>query len=166
MSNTVAAAVVGSADSFVGTKPVLPFEAMMIPFDDEEEAHFVCGCLNSVVAQLIVVGSIVLHPDTHVLKRVRVPKFEQGNPVQTRIASVARSCQEAVAADRLGELDTLEAELNLACGRIWGVPRQEVEEIANCLAVMQGGVRRRPTRRRSPLPSAPVLRLPLEGDHQ
>jgi len=43
VSNTCRAAVLGPMDSPVGRKPVLPFEAMMVPLTSESEAHYVVG---------------------------------------------------------------------------------------------------------------------------
>jgi hypothetical protein len=148
VDNTVAAAVIGNADSPAGPKPVLPFEAMMIPFDEEEEAHFVCGCLNSAVAQLIVVGSIVLHPDTHVLRRVRVPKFDRKKPAHLEIAAASRQCHAAAETGERERLAKVEANLDLIAGRMWGLSPTAVEEVAACLGEMcgeswRGGHRRR-----------------------
>jgi hypothetical protein len=40
VGNTVSAAVLSPLDVGFGEKPVLPFEAMMVPFESEDEAHY------------------------------------------------------------------------------------------------------------------------------
>jgi len=138
VGNTVSAAVVGKANSAVGRKVALPFEAMMIPFAREQEAQFVCGCLNSVHAQMVVVGSIVLHPDTHVMRRVRVPKFDGDDSVHNEIATLSKTCHELTRARRTGELGEAEKKLDAACGKIWGISVRQTKMIKECLRQVQG----------------------------
>jgi hypothetical protein len=119
---------------------------MMVAFQDEEEAHFLCGCLNSTPAQLIVVGSVVLHPDTHVLRRVRVPRFAPKDRLHLQIAILSRRCHEAVSRDDATALNNLEAELDAACGEIWELNESEIRCMRDCLAELAGRRRRRSDR--------------------
>jgi hypothetical protein len=130
---SVQAAVVGSVPSEIGQKVALPFEAMMIPFDEEDEAHYVCGCINSAPAQLVVVGSIVLHPDTHVMRRVAVPKFDPSSATHVEIAALSRRAHELVRQDEHLSLAQIESDLAETCARMWGIPQREVAPIRQCL---------------------------------
>ncbi|MBA7486329.1 hypothetical protein ES707_21887 [subsurface metagenome] len=105
----------------------------MVAFDDEEEAYFVCGCLNSVLSQLAVVGSIVLHPDTHVLRRVNIPRFSTNDRIHTEITNLSKECHAATARRDVGSLTELEMKLDRACGRLWGIQPLEIKSIRNCL---------------------------------
>jgi hypothetical protein len=140
---SVAAAVVGENSCFVGRKVVLPFEAMMVPFEDEDEAHYVCGCVNSSPAQLVVVGSIVLHPDTHVMRRVRVPKFDRRESAHLRVASLSKKAHEAVRQGQMAKLPELELELARTCGKVWGISEAEVDAIRQCLGQILGTTAKR-----------------------
>ena len=133
VGTSVSAAVVGVQETVVGSKVVLPFEAMMVPFTNQSEAHFVCGCLNSAPAQLVVVGSIVLHPDTHVMRRVRVPAYDPTNELHEKIASISVAAHGAVSAGEIAEVEKLEVELAESAGMLWGVGREEVAAIRLCL---------------------------------
>jgi len=136
---SVAAAVVGKESSYVGRKVVLPFEAMMIPFEEEEEAHYVCGCLNSAPAQLIVVGSIVLHPDTHVMRRVNIPKFNRKDATHVRIASLAKEAHEVMKKEQTNNLSNVESELARMAGKLWGIAALDVDAIERCLSQILDG---------------------------
>jgi hypothetical protein len=138
VGNTVAAAVAEPIDSVVGRKPALPFEAMMIAFDDPHEAHFVCGCLNSTPAQLVVVGSIALHPDTHVLRRVAIPRFNPKISQHESIASLSNDCHAAVAQGKASDLPLLEKALDENCAQLWGITSDAVESMRRCLMQMRG----------------------------
>jgi hypothetical protein len=80
------------------------------------------------------VGSIVLHPDTHVMRRVRVPKFDRQDATHERIASLSKGAHEAVKVGQLGRLQKLESELALTCGKLWGIGTSDVAAIEQCLA--------------------------------
>jgi hypothetical protein len=138
VSNTVSAAVLGRVSSQFGKKPVLPFEAMMIPFVHEGEAHFVCGCLNSVHAQMVVIGSIVLHPDTHVMRRVSVPQYDARNPLHLEISALSKECHQARAVEDVLGLRRLVAKLDTTCGQIWGISGRQTKMIRDCLHQIQG----------------------------
>jgi hypothetical protein len=138
VSNTVSAAVVGSVQSEVGTKVVLPFEAMMVAFDNEEEAHFVCGVLNSAPAQLIIIGSVVLHPDTHVLRRLSLPKFDPANGLHVNIVELSRLCHQATQNHARKELEKHETNLSVLCGQLWKLKPPDIERITSCLSRIAG----------------------------
>ncbi len=151
VGNTVAAAVISTADCCGIQKVALPFEAMMVAFDRKEEAHFVCGCLNASPAQLVVIGSIVLHPDTHVLRRVNVPRFSPKNQIHAEIAKLSRVCHDDTVSDSLNSLKELEAKLDEACGHMWGINRSEFKSIRDCLVQIRG-VKRQGTADRTEKP--------------
>jgi hypothetical protein len=110
----------------------------MVPFEREVEAHFVCGCLNSIHSQMIVVGSIVLHPDTHVLKRVSVPKYDPKNALHDEVASLSRLCHEAALSVQHDDIPRLQSKLDATCGQIWSVPTRQTKMIRNCLKQVLG----------------------------
>ncbi|MBI3272780.1 MAG: hypothetical protein HYZ53_27585 [Planctomycetes bacterium] len=133
VGKTVAAGVVGTRACELGPRPVVPFEAMLLPLEREEEAHFVCAALNSLPAQLIVAASIALHPDTHVLRRVRVPRFEPANPRHLALAALSRSCHLAAEAKSDAELARQEAALDLAAMDLWGLDCGAASLLRACL---------------------------------
>jgi hypothetical protein len=147
VSNTVSAAVLGPRDSAVGRKAVLPFEAMMVPMPSEAEAHFVCGCLNSIQAQAVVVGSIVLHPDTHVLRRVAIPRYSPTIPLHKEIGSLSEGCHSATQRNNLAEVSELEQRLDDSCGKLWNISPSETKKVRECVSRMRGAdIRRKRTR--------------------
>ncbi len=86
-------AVVGTVDDpFLGRKLLLPNEKVMYAaMDCEEEAYYLCGVLSSTRAAGCVKG--FMNPTSisaHVLGRLRIPKFDAGNPVHREIASFCR----------------------------------------------------------------------------
>ena len=77
-SSKMMAAVMGpQKDEWLGEKIVVPdHKLMLIGLEEEDEAHYVCGFLNSFIVRLVVAGyAVETSMDTHILKNVRIPKF-------------------------------------------------------------------------------------------
>ena len=58
---------------------------------EPEEQHFLCGILNSYVANYLVRMRVGTHVTTAIVARLPIPKPERSHPLFTGIASVARS---------------------------------------------------------------------------
>jgi len=100
---------------------------MMIPFDDEKEAHYVCALANSSPFRLAVAAySINIQQDPHVFQNVRIPKYLPTNSTHKRVANLSERAHEAVTEGELGELlrsevlkrDALEGERAEAAAKL------------------------------------------------
>ena len=120
-------AVVGE----VGGKPVVPdHKIMMIPFDDDEEAHYVCALANSSPFRLAVAAySINIQQDPHIFQNVRVPSYDSSNNNHQKLAQLSRQAHEVVHKAELGDLSKIEAEVDRQAAKIWGLSEQELKEL-------------------------------------
>ena len=86
-------AVISSADDpFLGRKLLIPNEKVMyIAADSPEEAYYLCGVLSSASVARCVKG--YMNPTSisaHVLGRLRIPRFDLGNPIHRELAEACR----------------------------------------------------------------------------
>jgi hypothetical protein len=108
---------------------------MLVPFEDEQKAHYVCGVLASVIAQLVVKSYVVeVSTSTHVLENIAVPKFERTNPVHTLLAALSQQAHQLTAAGDKAGLAEVEEQLDLAAADLWGITPPELKEIRRSLA--------------------------------
>jgi len=134
-ARTFTVAVVGVKEG----KVIVPdHKLMLVPFDDEQETHFVCGALASSIAQLVVKSYVVsVSTSTHVLQHIAVPKFDTGNPIHTRLAALSQQAHQLAAAGDEAGLAAVEAQVDEAAAELWGITDRELREIRRSLAEME-----------------------------
>ncbi|MGF3573679.1 MAG: hypothetical protein ACQXXG_09725, partial [Candidatus Bathyarchaeia archaeon] len=135
----VDAVVVGNfADPFVGTKPIIPdYTCVYVPLEDENEAHYLCAILNSVVSKCIT-SYIHLHPDPHVLDYVKVPLFDKKVPLHMELARLSKKAHKLVYESNAGELSKTEEEIDNATARLYGLTEEELKEVKDSLRILEG----------------------------
>jgi len=107
---------------------------MMVAFDAEFPAHYLCAVLNSSPAQFVVLSYAVnIQMGPHILENVRVPRFEPDNPVHQRLAQLSRAAHQEVLADNAGRVREIELEISELSGRLWGLTAEELKEIQRSL---------------------------------
>ena len=113
-------------------KPSLPDHTVVaVSCSSESEAYFVSGMLNSSPANLAVAAYIVLHPSPHIMKNIAVPLFRKNNRIHKCIAELSRKCH--LASNNENRLSSLEAEVDEAVAKIWGITRNELKSIQHAL---------------------------------
>jgi hypothetical protein len=120
-SGCVAAAISDAAPPDESTAVVIPdHKLFIIPCSSMEEADFVCGFLNSEVANFIV-GSYAVTTgiSTHILRRIPIPRFEPSNTLHIRLSELSRGFREH--RSRLTLLDERLHELNRLVGQEIGL---------------------------------------------
>jgi len=117
-------------------KVIVPdHKLMLVPFEDEQEAHFVCGALASAIAQLVVKSYVVsVSTSTHILQHIAVPQFDAGNPLHTRLAALSQRAHLLAAAGDEAGLAAVEAQVNEAARELWNITDRELKEIRRSLA--------------------------------
>ena len=118
-----------------GEKPFVPdHKIMLIPFEDEEEAHYVCAVANSSPFRMAVSAyAIDLQQGPHILENIRIVKYEVSNAVHRRLTQLSRRAHEVVGEGELGDLATIEAEVDGQTAQVWGLSDQELKEIQAAL---------------------------------
>jgi len=130
------AAVVGLVDG----KPVMTNQAMhpFVPLDREDEAHYLCACLNSSVVNLAVISHTQLggksFAQSNILEHIRIPRFDPKNPVHCRLAELSMQAHEAAKIGDEMRLREIEAEIDRWAAKLWNLTDDELRDIQQSLA--------------------------------
>lgn len=126
IASDFAAAVVPIGDSI----PLPAHTVILLACESDEEAHYVCGLLNSIPARALIASYVATHISTHTTKVVNVPKFEARNEVHREILEASRAAHAAVAAGEPAD----QIAVDLAAARLWGLDDAEVDGMRTFLA--------------------------------
>ena len=94
MPGDFCAAVAGSAPvPLIGERPFVPdHKIYFVAFDDEMEAHYLCGILNSpMVAQYVEAHNVSIQV-ADIFKHMRVPPYDTRNGKHKALAKLVRQC--------------------------------------------------------------------------
>ncbi|MCG2767318.1 MAG: SAM-dependent DNA methyltransferase, partial [Anaerolineae bacterium] len=129
------AAVVSSHETnYLDEKVIIPDHTLiLVACECANEAHFVCATLNSAPSRLVVQAYVALHPSPHVLQHIAVPKFDDANPVHTRLAALSQQAHELAAAGDEAGLAAVETEVDQAAAELWGITDKDLKEIRRSL---------------------------------
>lgn len=102
-----------------------------------EEAHFLCGILNSSpsVLYLYATATWVQTADYQAsdISRLNLPRFDKSNGTHNEIVHVSQSCHNAVVESNLETVANQEVLLDNIIGRLWGITNREMEDIRESL---------------------------------
>ena len=71
-------------------KLVIPdHNVLMIPFENKENAHYLCGVLNSKIINDFVTSYISWFYSSHILKHINIPDFDNSNSEHIDIAKLS-----------------------------------------------------------------------------
>ncbi len=131
-SSIFQAAVVGKKSHQV----ILPdHKLMMVRCNSQKEADFLVGMLNSSPSRLAIHSYVIsTSTSTHILQNIAVPRFRKTEDVHMRMTELSRQCH--VAANNGEQLGALEAEVDEAAARIWGITNTELKAIREALSEM------------------------------
>jgi len=68
---------------------------------------------------------------------VRVPRYDQADPVHRQLAALSQRAHAATAAGNPEEVKEIEAEIDRLAARLWGLTDEELQEIQESLAELQ-----------------------------
>src|SRR3990172_730654 len=132
-SSELQCAVIASFDH----KVIIPdHKLMLVAFNNQIEAHYLCAVLNSTPARFVVASyaiSIQLGP--HLLENIRVPKYDPKNEIHKELARLSKQCHEKVPAGI--SVSDLEEQIDQLAAEIWGLSKEELKDIKENLDEMQ-----------------------------
>lgn len=102
------------SDEYLGNKPLVPsHKLMMVPLQNEDEAHYLCALLNSSVAKLIVDGYAVdIQVGTHVVDNIDIPRYDPEIETHRELANLSKDAHADVSSESyLDEIDRLAGEI-------------------------------------------------------
>jgi len=126
-------AVVSSLDG----KVVIPdHKLMLVPFQQQDKAHYVCALLGSSIARFVVQAyTISTQQSTHILENIKVPKFNPKDDTHKELARLTKQCHERVAAG-ISVVD-LEEQIDELAAKMWGLSKEELKDIKDSLEEMK-----------------------------
>jgi hypothetical protein len=130
-ADELTAAVLGPQDR----RPVIPdHKIMMVACGSRSEAHFLCAALNSAPSRFVVAAyTIQTQMDTHILENVAVPRFSKSDRTHSRLVELSEAAHEATAKGQTAEVERIEAEIDRAAARLWGLSDEDLNEIKRSL---------------------------------
>lgn len=126
------------SDALVGgeKKPVIPHDNItFVPFDKEDEAHFVCSMLNSNPSSFITKTTSAIRLTGFVLERINIPKFDLQNHIHKELARLSKQCHDKIAAGI--SVTDLEEQIDELAAELWGLSKEELKDIKDSLEEMQ-----------------------------
>jgi hypothetical protein len=134
VANELDAAVIGSLHEKGKGRPVIPAETLiLVSFEHQQEAHYLCAMINSSAARLAIRNYIVLHPDPHVLTNIGIPHFSEKNPIHARLAELSQAAHEAASKGDGGDVTRTEEEIDVVAARLWDLSENDLAEIKRSL---------------------------------
>jgi hypothetical protein len=98
-------------------RPAIPDQkAILIPFDDLDEAHYVCAFLSSSVTAALLDRYLGADASTHILDYVALRKFAPHDDDHRRLAALSVLAHQAAAAG--AEVAPFEAEIDGIVARL------------------------------------------------
>ena len=123
-------------------KPIIPdYTLRLIPFEDEEEAYFLAGVLNSAPSVLALhatsVGVQTQRYHAGDLDKLNIPRFSKREKVHEKISAQSRLCHEVARVDS-SKLKGLEVRLDELVAEMWNLSRSEMDEIWRVVKELDG----------------------------
>jgi SAM-dependent methyltransferase len=134
VAKDIAGAVVGQARVHGVEVPVVPAEtAVLVPFEEEGEAHYFCAALNSMAWRFVIVSTAVHGTggfgSPNVLDKARIPRYQRENKVHVRLATLSRDAHQAAASGDGARLQRVEGEIDELAAQLWSLAPRELSEI-------------------------------------
>jgi hypothetical protein len=107
----------------LGEKMVMPNQtAHFVPLWSEDEAHYVCGMMNSAPVRYLYQCFDYKHPGTFFIKILNIPKYNSENSTHTSISSLGKSLHE-------NYTEELHEDLDKKVGELWNIPPNKISKI-------------------------------------
>jgi SAM-dependent methyltransferase len=124
----------------IGEKVIIPdHKLMVIECNGLEESHFICALLNSNIVRLAIIGyAVEIQMNPHILENIRIPKFDQSDPLHQRLYKLSVEAHDAAKNDDLKRLQKAESHINDLAAQLWGISGKEIIEIEKSLKELAG----------------------------
>ena len=129
MGSRIQAAVVSLGDD---DEIIVPeHHVMFVPARSADEAHFLCGLLNSApVALAVAAYTTTTGMSTHVASVIALPKYSRNDGDHKALGDLARKCAKATKPE---ELSSLEKDIDIVAARIFSISANELSNVHRAL---------------------------------
>ncbi len=137
----------------IDEKPVVPdHKLMLVEAESPDEAYYIAGVLNSVIARSIIESyTCVTERETHILDVIKVPKFNPNTNLHKKIAELSRRAHElarciyasskpsyCAGINAENELRKVEDEIDKAVAELYGISESELKGFRRLMAILSG----------------------------
>ncbi len=149
MASDLEAVVLTKAKTPIGEKDVIPTDTTsLIPFKNEEEAHYVCAILNSSAVRFCErsyssAGRGFGAPS--IVKHFGIPEYEKSNESHRKVSELSKKAHglakryyEGKDLQTREELKEVEEEIDTMVAGLYGITDEELEEVKKTVRVLKG----------------------------
>jgi type I restriction-modification system DNA methylase subunit len=156
----ITGAITGKAASFacaviepINGKPAIPnVKLMLVETKTSEEAYYIAGILNSVIARSIIASyTYETVISTNIIDIIKIPKFDPNNNLHNKIAELSKRAHELAKCiysnnkpddckniNAKEELKKVEDEIDLAVAELYGITKEELEGFRELMDILSG----------------------------
>ncbi len=135
MGNKIEAAVAGvKQDDRIGKKPAIPQETVtFIPFENEDEAHYLCAVLNFVGVDVLVKsfsergGKSFATPSF--LEHVNIQRYNSKNDLHKKLAELSKKAHKFASNNQVDKLNEIEDMISVTMKDLYGLKTKDLDEI-------------------------------------
>jgi hypothetical protein len=147
MGSSIDATVLEATDDKrVGKKTLIHKNTVIsVSLDDKSEAHYLCAVLNSALVNFVARSYSVKggksFGSANLLGFIAIPKYASSNAIHQRLAALSQQAHALAAqtsevsetSEVSARLAAIEAEIDLAAAKLWGISENELAEIRKSL---------------------------------
>ncbi len=85
---------------------------LLVPFENEEEAHYLCGIINSKLVEEFIDSYIAWFKSAHILEHINIPEFDKDKELHMKIVEKSKQAH-ALQGEKNLELVRIETELDI-----------------------------------------------------
>jgi len=137
----------------INGKPVVHDHSVrLIPVEKPDEAYYIAGILNSIIARSIIAAyTYEIRQETNIVDFIKVPKFDPNNNLHKKIAELSKKAHELAKCiysnnksddckniNAKEELKKVEDEIDLAVAELYGITKEELEGFRELMDILSG----------------------------
>jgi len=123
-------------------KPFVPEHVLAyIVAGSKDEAHYICAILNSSIVNLVLQsiakgGKNFATPEF--INMINIMKYDDSNLFHKKLAELSKKAHQLAQLNQEDELRKVEEEIDNIVAKLYGLTNEELMEIKNCLAILEG----------------------------
>jgi hypothetical protein len=116
------------APNAANEKVIVPDHSVCsISFHDSFEAHYVCACLNSVIARSIVKNYIAIHPSPNIMHYLPIARYNSKSKIERQLAELSEHCHLATVSGDTAKVKQAEKQIDALTAEMWGITPTQLE---------------------------------------
>lgn len=90
--------------------------------------------LNNSITRFIIKSYVSLHPSPHIVDYINVKKWDSSDRTAVILSQLSKQCHTAAAGQDRKKIAALEAEIDKAAAKLWGIKDDELKAIQESLS--------------------------------